>query len=743
MITVTNAFKQAIADGSRKYLCYADITLANGRVLNLTNTELWEGGFSKEDAVSDDNRFTALGATIMGSASVSIKNQNEEYSSYDFTNAKVVLWVGLEGVTGSKIRLGTYTVDEMHYTEASITLTMLDNMEQFDRPYSNSSLSYPATLSAIIGNACTCCGVTLATSSFPHYNFSIPERPVDEGLTFREVIGMAAAIAGCFCRCRPDGELELKWFDRATLDSWRTAYSRGSVTPAASYSGMHYFSYLFSQDISVDDICVSGVRLRVEKANATNGKTEASTYAAGTAGYVIGVEKNDLLNACTEAQVIQVRDWLGTQLTGLTFRKASFSHVSDPSIEAGDIGAVWDRRNRGYPILVTRTNFSPGSQQQTVSGAETPSRNAATRYGWQTKAYVESKKQLNAEQTLREQLMQNLQEAMANSPGLYKTEVQRTGGGSDIYYHNFPALNESDIRILISTAGITVTANGTAQNPTWYGLTVDGNMISNILSAIGVDADWINTGTIRSRDGSVQINLDNNTINLKGVTSFAGFVTGTDLSTAGRTTINGGNITTGTIKDANSNTVFNLSTGALTIKKGSINIGDGAFVVSDAGALTANNATIKGKIESSVDTGAGWSDENYEVQYSYKITASVDAGKISGKISGRTYRAYTSGGVELDYDPLNIISNGSCGTIEFETDMLVKNGSSGYTYKKGIRLKPAYALGIACSTLSVTDGSTTYWGYNGSFYVLVSPTQKRQLTFKRGILVDVSDAVSV
>lgn len=75
---------------------------------------------------------------------------------------------------------------------------------------------------------------------------------------------------------------------------------------------------------------------------------------------------------------------------------------------------------------------------------------------------------------------------------------------------------------------------------------------------------------------------------------FTGLVRFNDLSTSGSTTINGSNITTGTIKDANSNTVFNLSTGALTIKKGSINLGNGKFTVTDAGALTAKTGSIGG-----------------------------------------------------------------------------------------------------------------------------------------------------
>ena len=68
------------------------------------------------------------------------------------------------------------------------------------------------------------------------------------------------------------------------------------------------------------------------------------------------------------------------------------------------------------------------------------------------------------------------------------------------------------------------------------------------------------------------------------------------LSTAGQTTINGANITTGIIKDENNNTQFNLSTGELTIKKGTISLGASGntykFKVTNAGALTATSGKI-------------------------------------------------------------------------------------------------------------------------------------------------------
>ena len=66
----------------------------------------------------------------------------------------------------------------------------------------------------------------------------------------------------------------------------------------------------------------------------------------------------------------------------------------------------------------------------------------------------------------------------------------------------------------------------------------------------------------------------------------------------GKVYINASYIATGTLADADENTVFNLSTGSLTMKKGSINIGNGTFKVTTTGALTATSATITGTVKS-------------------------------------------------------------------------------------------------------------------------------------------------
>lgn len=71
----------------------------------------------------------------------------------------------------------------------------------------------------------------------------------------------------------------------------------------------------------------------------------------------------------------------------------------------------------------------------------------------------------------------------------------------------------------------------------------------------------------------------------------------------GKVYINATYIAAGILADANNNTSFNLSTGALTMQKGSINIGDGTFKVTSSGALTATSANIEGTIKAGSSSG--------------------------------------------------------------------------------------------------------------------------------------------
>lgn len=543
MKNLTRQFRRAMADDERVFLAYADITLSNGTVLNLTNEEIWGGGFSYEEAVSEDDNFTAIGSVVIGSAEIVINNIYEEYSPYDFTNASVVLYIGMQFENRlEKIKIGTYQVDDAVYNGATVRLSLLDNIEQFDRSYSTSTLVYPATLFQIVQEACTKCGVTLANNSqiFPHYQYTIPTKPENESLTFREVLSWCATIAGCFVKCNPNGELMFGWFDTTLLDEsaseldggtfnpWSAGdlYDGGTFNPWSAgdeYDGgdlhtdrnVHYITGLWSQNIAMDDVVITGVTAYV-KDDSENAAQDILQYSTGTDGYKIEISDNDFI---TKTNAQEIVNWLGQQLIGLRFRKLNVSQLSDPSIDAGDVGIVIDRKQNVYRILITRVAFSVSGDQTIVCGATTPSRNNATKYTSMTKSYVESRKQFKQEQSLREQAVQQLERAIAESAGLYTTIVPQQTGGNIYYMHDTPDLIDAKVvwKMTKNAWAVTDDWQGTDAATTdahkWNaGLTVDGTLIASILSANGVNADWINTGTLsfnRCNGGTVTLGGNN------------------------------------------------------------------------------------------------------------------------------------------------------------------------------------------------------------------------------------------
>ena len=577
MITLTKEFRRALAGKNRKYDAKAVITLDDNTRLELGNDEIWSDGFAVEDAVSDDESFNAIGAAVINAATLVIDNTKDKYLPYDFMNANVEMYIsktfpnGTEQGRKEEVRMGTYRVDDPQYDEATITLNMLDMMEQFDRPYNTSTLRYPATLNQIIRDACTSCSVTLGTLTFPHDDFIINEAPEGDACTFREVVGWVAAIAGCFARCNRQGELELKWFNTAALeneggtdggefDSGTPYYSTGDNVDGGTFKPwnegsetdgglftdvipLHYVGQLYSQKICVDETVITGVQITVEGEDQ-NSEEKTIVRTVGTSGYMVQISGNKLL---TPANVDTVLAWLGTQLIGLRFRKCSVTHADDPSIEAGDVGILFDSRQKEYPILITRQSFEIGGPQAIVCGCETPSRNSATRFSQATKSYVESRKLLKKQKNAYEQALEELATDIENNAhGLYAEEIEDPSDPNATIYclHDKPLLEDSDVRIHISTIGIAVTKNGTAQQPTWYGIRVDGTMIASILNTIGLNFSWGvggelqimrgNTETlyVNADTGVVRINCDSFSLsNGDTIASIAGSLANSVLST--------------------------------------------------------------------------------------------------------------------------------------------------------------------------------------------------------------------
>lgn len=634
MRNVTTAFRRTLTNINRKWLPYVDITLLDGTVLpQFTDATLWTNGLSFEDVVSEDEKFTALGAAIMGAATVVIDNTGEKWNDYDFNDADVTIRLGLE-VNGAPevLRIGQYTVAEAKYNGATVTLTLQDYMHQFDRAY-DTALVYPATLGVILRDACTNCGVLYDNSllEFTNNDYVVAEKPDGENTTYRDVVAWVAQLAGCFAKFNATGKLEFKWFGDDILTAAQQGYDGGEFDPANPYAtgdnaeggsfnpwnigaeldggaltdngNCHYIGSLFSETIALDNTVITGVTVSAER-EVDNGR-ETVTATSGTTGYVIGIEGNKLLSA---DDVATFATYLGTRVIGLTFRKSRVTHLSDPSIEAGDVALLYDHKSREYPILITRTRFTTGGRQETVCGSETPARNRAKQFSQETKNYVDLRRQLKKAQTAWSLAEASLRQQLQTASGLYKTEVEEPvgSGAYKTYYHDKAELEDSNIVMLFTDYGFTLTSDyQNGQNATWYGIGADGTGILDVLNTHGVNADWINVGVISDALNKNVWDLDNSTLSMEEGSIKLGKITGTNnynfsVDDLGNVDIKKGSITLG--DKVNTNYYFATDTNGKFEWKGTKSSLDSNGVFSAQGAslegtLTTEDGLYKTVIE--------------------------------------------------------------------------------------------------------------------------------------------------
>lgn len=529
---ISDRFKNEQNNDNRNYLKYADITLTDGTVINLTNADFWSNGMKFEDSVSDDNTFN-IGSANINTLNLSINNFDGKYTDYDFTDATVICYVGIElepedtsalldttgdkilDTTGNeiivhknalieKIRICTMTVIDTPYQNTTIIeLECEDNMRKFDRDYSASKLKYPATRKQIMQDACKVCGVTLDTLNFYQDSYQIPARPDDEALTFRQVIAWTCQIGCQYARCDKYGRLTIKWYDTEITDANRVAInSTNGFTP------------------NLDDVVITGVQV-TEYLESTSTDEEASSYLYGEEGYVLKISANKLIPQGTGEVVANI---IGEKCVGMSFRPFETECLTDIVLEAGDAVLITDRKGNKYKSYLTNVVLQPGSFEQISCNAESAARNSSKTYSLVTQAAVDARKSVWRERTTREQALQEFKDRLDNSTGVYTT-VQTQQDGSQIFYlHDKPTLAESKAVWKMTAEAWGVSTDG---GQTWNGgMTVDGDTIVRILNAVGVNADWINAGaiTVTDTDGSIlfSVDMDTKSVYLDGSVQIGG-----------------------------------------------------------------------------------------------------------------------------------------------------------------------------------------------------------------------------
>lgn len=513
MINVSTQLKKESLT-NRNYYVTANVTLSNGATLKLGKKDFYLSGNNLVD--SADSGDFPVGVAIEKTASLSLVNDDGRFDGYNFNAARFVIFLNVQlSDRIETIKRGTYIVSKKPATASEISLSLLDKMHNADKTY-DSNLSFPCTVKELLSECCQQCGITLGDAMFPNADFQIQKAP--SNATYRTVIGMCAGIAGGNARIDENDLLRIITFDKTftnttiydggavknwtggdnldggTLKPWTT----GTVIDGGTLSNNDYHALFSIQNLQydVDDVIVTGVKY-VE---------DETEYMSGQDGYVITID-NQLLSGNAQAGV----EAIGKQLIGLRMRPFSCDGIANGYATFGDSVEFIDTKNRVFRSFATNVEFVFGGSTSWSCSAKSAEEDVSEFIGGQQAAVEQSKKDIEKKLSAYDVKLKQMNELAANTLGFFYTEEVQEDGSVITYRHDKPTLADSKVIYKTSADGFFLSVDG---GQTWKaGFDSNGDAVLNILYAIGIQSEWINTRgfTAKDNNGNTTLRIDADT----------------------------------------------------------------------------------------------------------------------------------------------------------------------------------------------------------------------------------------
>lgn len=521
MINVSNAFREKLEAGEPVRMM-VDITFPDGTKKTIN-----------EDIMNGDNGFSdcaesssfPVGATICKTLTLSINNDQEQWKSYNFYGAKIHAYLKLQtsyaapesvsalldesynpilDSTGDPIIAtqaatkdiietidkGVYTVTTPEQYSDIINVTALDDMYKANKTYT-SGLKLPQSLINLVRDACKTVGIGM-NLTMDHGDIVI--RSIPDSMTFRQLFGYAAMVESANARIDYSGNLQfVKWdFERTNIPELK--------------------DYGNPPTLSSDDIVITGIKITNGQSNDDTDTDYSGMY--GEEGYVLELE-NELIDT---DQLQTVANIIGEQIVGARFRNLEGDLVYNPLVEFGDMVYTYDRLGNKYLTPLTDVSGNVGGLTTVKTQADDPIRGSSDFYGNSTKAIVAARQMVQKETSAREEAIRRLAETLNSSSGLYMTQEPQQDGSIIYYMHNKATMAESNIIWKLTAEALAVSIDGGKTYP--YGFAVTGELITRLLYAEGINADYINAGTLIVRDKSgnaiFEADMDTGSVTLDG-----------------------------------------------------------------------------------------------------------------------------------------------------------------------------------------------------------------------------------
>lgn len=492
----------------------------------------------------------------------------------------------LDTDAGTENPAGIFLAEKPTKTSANVyKVTAYDRMTLFDKDLSawlrDNQGMFPLTLADFLRKLCDRCGVALEAGTLddlPNGGYKVRAFSVDS-LTGRQLLQWAAQAAGRFARITAAGTLELAWYkDRVGVPVL--------VSPGATRVRTA--------------LRLAGAVLRTSSAQIWRMGNSAGYYLQGT---------------------LQYEDYETAALDKVQIRQSE-----------EDVGVIWPADAQGDNALVLNGNLL-----LTADSADTLRPVARTLY-----------EQLQAERYTPLQVTVPFSESIA--PGSRLDVVDPYGG----VHHTLvmKRIIRGQVMELESTGNARRDSTAAVNRQTWRdvsgklleirtdidGLNVKASDLSGGLTQLNLTVDGLKTTVSGKLDGQdAQTLIDQNlagltmsasagdqstTLTLKAgqttltsaAITFTGFVAFEDLSTAGRTTINGANLRTGVVLSNSGYTRLDLDSGVFQVgKDNTVYVHLEPDGITWRGGQDVDGATAHGQIRATEDRLWVTSDTRYQM----------------------------------------------------------------------------------------------------------------------------------
>ena len=450
---------------------------------------------------------------------------------------------------GTRTKVGVFRCEKPTAAKRNTySLLAYDRMTLLDKPVSDwlraQQSAFPMPLYQLVQRVCTQCGVTLAPGTLdnlPNRSYSVQAFYADD-VTGRQIISWAAQAFGRFARMDADGALEFGWYkDRrdvvigpgegaaaSTLlaDSTDALLQEadGYYLLAAAAADADGVTPYYDGTLSYEDYtCATIDKVQIRQSSDDVGVV----FPAGETGTnALTIEGNLLLTTSTDAALRPVAQALYAQMQSVEYTPCTVripaAQAAALGLGAGQIVRVQDARGRVFDTWIMSATWGANGVTLESTGNASRDGSAAT----------------------NQQIYKNLTGKML--------ELRTSVDGLEL---KASELQGAYTELLITVDGLTSTVAGKIDGEEAQVL-IDQSLDGITLSA----ANGSESSTLTLKYGSTT--LASAQITFSGLVNF---VTQSDLSTAGQTTINGGNIKTGVIDSTSGYTHLDLAAGIFRV----------------------------------------------------------------------------------------------------------------------------------------------------------------------------------